>query len=66
MQQGDKYIKKKTVVGKIRIAFIDSKNPEDEYLIRMRGSDGGFFFVHKDVLKTKWHDAKKGIQTKIF
>lgn len=66
ISQGDKYIKKKTVFGKIKTATVESKEPEDEYIIQMKDSEGKKFFVHIEVLKTKWHDVKKGVQFKMF
>ncbi len=65
ISQGDEYIKKKTVLGKIRVAYVESKEPEHEYLIQMRDKEGKKFFVHVNVLKAKWHDMKKGVQIKL-
>lgn len=67
ISHGDKFIKNKTVNGVILIVSVESKEPEDEYLIEVRNiKTGEKFFRHIEILKTKWTDMKKGIQTKMF
>ena len=66
MKPGDKYIKKKTVGGKVLIAFVVSLEPENEYIIQMKTEDGEKFFIRSERLERHWHNASEGIQLKIF
>lgn len=66
MKKGNKYIKRKTVGGRVLVAFVLTSEPEFEYNIQMIDQDGNKFFIRRERLEKHWHDASKGIQLKLL